>query len=179
MIATVALRAPARRLGQQRERRLGIGAIRARRARVDRALEMRAELGQRRGDLAHGLVHRAPDVLARALGLGRGGPVAAAETDRAGQLAGDEVELLLGARRALVIRPVTGLLELLAQLVHARPIGRLGLRVQRRARTGRVVGPQLARARGAAPPRAGAPLAAATSSSTWISAPGCSSSTAR
>ena len=91
----------------------------------------------------------APDVLARALGLGCGGPVAAAKTDRAGQLAGDEVELLLGPHRALVIRPVTGLVEFLSQLIDARSIGGLGLRVQRRARTSRVVRPQLG-SRGAA-----------------------------
>ena len=88
-------------------------------------------------------MHPAPDVLARALGLGCGGPVAAAKPDRAGQLAGDEVELLLGSRRALVVGPVTGLLKLLAQLIHARPVGRLGPRVQRRACAGRIIGPQL------------------------------------
>ncbi len=100
---------------------------------------------------------------------------------RAGQLAGDEVELLLGARRALVVGPVTGLLELLAQLDRrapdrppwpARP-------APRPHRPRRRPSARLRASACAAPPRAGAPVAAATSSSTCISAPGCSSSTAR
>jgi hypothetical protein len=141
---------------------------------------MRAELGKRRGDLAYGLVQRTPDVLPRALSLGRGRAVAAAETDRARQFTGDEVELLLGPHRALVIRPVARLLELLAQVGDARTIGRLGPRVEGCARTGRVVCSQFGCApASAAPSRAAAPSTAATSSSTWISTPGCSSSAAR
>ncbi len=86
------------------------------------ALEMRAELGQRGNDLAHGLVNRAPHVLARALGLRRHRAVPAAQADRAGQLVRDEIQFVLGTCRALVIRPVARLLELRAQLLHPRPV---------------------------------------------------------
>ena len=104
---------------------------------------MRAELRQRRRDLAHSLVDRASHVLARALGWGCRGAVAAAEADRAGQLARDEVQLLLGPRRALVVRPVARLVELLAQRLNASPIGGLGLRIEPRTCTGRIVRRQL------------------------------------
>ena len=83
---------------------------------------MRAELGQRGHDLAHSLMNRAPHVLARALGLRRHRAVPPAQADRAGQLVRDEIQLVPGTCRALVIRPVAGLLELRAQLLHPRPV---------------------------------------------------------
>ena len=107
-------------LREQRDGRLGVGAVRAEGAGPDRALEMGAELRQRRRDLAHRLVHRAPHVLARALRLRRRGPVAPAEPYRPGQLARDEVQLLARACGALVVRPLAGLVDLLAQLLDAR-----------------------------------------------------------
>jgi hypothetical protein len=110
---------------------------------MDGALEMRAELGERRGDPTDGVVDRAPHVLTRALGLGCCGSVATAESDRPGELLRDEVELLLRARRPLPVGPVPGLLDLLAQLLDARPVRRLGLGVEGRPGTCGVVRPQL------------------------------------
>ena len=104
---------------------------------------MRAELGQHGNDLAHGLMNRAPHVLARPLGLRRDRAVTAAQAERAGQLVRDEIQLLLGARRALVVRPVARLLELRAQLLHPRPIRGLRLRVEPGADAAGVVRRQL------------------------------------
>ena len=110
---------------------------------MDGTLEMRAEFGKCRGDPTHHFVDRAPDVLAGPFGLGCHRPIATAKTQRPGQLARDEVELLLRPRRPLQVRPGAGLFQLLAQFLNTRSIRRFGVCVQGRSCTSGVVRTQV------------------------------------
>src|SRR4051794_5449922 len=85
------------------------------------------------GDPADDALHRARDVPPRAVGVGGGARVAPAEPDRARQLARDERHLLAGARGALGIVELLGLLDLVPEVLEARAVLALGLRVEQRA----------------------------------------------
>src|SRR4051812_17984210 len=87
-------------------------------------------LGGDRGDAA---LPRARHFPPRALGVRGGAPVAPAEPDRARQLARDERHLLAGARGALGIVELLGLLDLVPEVLEARAVLALGLRVEQRA----------------------------------------------
>src|SRR4051812_28879911 len=100
---------------------------------VDGRLELAAEALVLGGDRAEAAFPRARDVPPRALGVGGGAPVAPAEPDRARQLARDERHLLAGARGALEIVELLGLLDLVPEVLEARAVLALGLRVEQRA----------------------------------------------
>src|SRR3954468_10509824 len=118
---------------------------------VDGRLELAGEALVLGGDPADDALHRARDRHPRPLGVCGAAPVAPAEPDRARQLARDERHLLAGARGALGIVELLGLLDLGPEVLEARPVLALGLRVEQRAgvAVARAAGLDVAVARGA------------------------------
>src|SRR6476659_6206466 len=110
-----------------------IGLVAAEVAGVDRRLELATEALVLGGDAADDALDRARHVHPRTLGVRRGLAVAAAETDRARELARDELHLLAGTGGALGVVEVLGLLDLRAQVLEAGAVLALGLRVEQRA----------------------------------------------
>src|SRR6478735_1325588 len=110
-----------------------IGLVAAEVAGVDRRLELATEALVLGGDAADDALDRARHVHPRTLGVRRGLAVAAAEADRARELARDELHLLARTGGALGVVEVLGLLDLRAQVLEARAVLALGLRVEQRA----------------------------------------------
>src|SRR4051812_33229466 len=100
---------------------------------VDGRLELAAEALVLGGDPGDAALHRAGHVHPRALGVRGGAPVAPAEPDRARQLARDERHLLASARGALGVVELLGLLDIGPEVLEARAVLALGLRVEHRA----------------------------------------------
>src|SRR4051812_18479274 len=116
------------------DRMARIGLVAAEVAGVDGGLELAPEALVLRGDAADDALHGARHVDPGALGVRGGLAVAPAEADGARQLTGDEVHLLAGARDALGVVERLGLLDLGAEVLEARAVLALGLRVEQRAR---------------------------------------------
>src|SRR5262245_17127590 len=93
-----------------------VGLVHAEVACPHRGREVLAERRTAGGDLLHHRADRPAHVDARALGCRSGGAAAPAEPDRTRELVGEEVDLLLRARRALDVAPPLRLLELVAQV---------------------------------------------------------------
>src|SRR3954466_8668411 len=100
---------------------------------VNGRLELATEALVLGGDPADDALHRPGHGDPRALGVRGGAPVAAAEPDRARQLARDERHLLAGARGALGVVELLGLLDLVPEVLEARAVLALGLGVEQRA----------------------------------------------
>src|SRR3954451_5710421 len=100
---------------------------------VDGRLELAAEALVLGGDPADDALHRARDVHPRALGVRGGGPGAPAPPRPARPLARGGSPLLAGARGALGIVELLGLLDLVPEVLEARAVLALGLRVEQRA----------------------------------------------
>src|SRR3954452_19211140 len=116
-----------------RDRVARVGLVAAEVAGVDGRLELAPErlvLGRDAPDHA---LHGARDVHPRALGVRGRLAVAAAEADRARQLARDELHLLAGAGGALGVVERLRLLDLGAEVLEAAAVLALGLRVEQRA----------------------------------------------
>src|SRR6185295_5542874 len=110
-----------------------IGLVAAEVAGVDRRLELAAEALVLGGDAADDALDGARHVHPGALGVRRGLAVAAAEADCAGELARDELHLLARPGGALGVVEVLGLLDLRPQVLEARAVLALRLRVEQRA----------------------------------------------
>src|SRR5919197_944963 len=111
-----------------------VGVVGAERAGAHRRLELAPQSRVLVGDAPHLAAQRAGEVDTRPLGRRRGRPVAPAEADGRRQLVGDELHLLARPRRALGVVEGLGLLDLRAQVLQARAVLALGLRVEDRAR---------------------------------------------
>src|SRR4029077_9561851 len=90
--------------------------VRAEVARPHRGREVLAQRGAAGCDLLHHRADRAAHVDARALGGRPAGAAPPAQADGAGELVGEEVDLLLRASRALEVAPPLRLLELVTQV---------------------------------------------------------------
>src|SRR5512133_89079 len=108
-----------------------VGLVDAERAGAHGRLELVPQVRVLVGDAPDLAAQRARDVDARALGRRRGRPVAPAEADGRRQLLGDELHLLARPRGALGVVERLGLLDLGAQVLQARAVLGLRLRVER------------------------------------------------
>src|SRR3954462_6123990 len=116
-----------------RDRMARVGLVAAEVAGVNGLRERapdRRVLGREAPDHA---LHGARDVHPRALGVRGRLAVAAAEADRARQLARDELHLLAGAGGALGVVERLGLLDLGAEVLQPAAVLALGLRIEQRA----------------------------------------------
>src|SRR6187200_2001994 len=108
-----------------RDRPPGVGLVAAEGAGVHGRGQLAPEARVLVLDARDRLLQRAGDVHAGALRVRGGPPVASAEADGGGELAGDEVHLLSRPRRALGVVEGLGLLDLLLEVLHARAVGGL------------------------------------------------------
>src|SRR4051812_47052161 len=99
-----------------------IGLVAAEVAGVHRRLELAPEALVLGGDAPDDALDGARHVHPRALRVRGGAAVAAAEADRARQLAGDELHLFAGAGRALRVVERLGLLDLRPQVLEAAAV---------------------------------------------------------
>src|SRR4029077_17107978 len=120
--------------------RARIGHVGAERPGPDRALQVARQVRTALAEAVEDHLDGAGHVLARALRGGRRSPIAAAESHRAGDLAGEESHLLLETRHLLRHPPSACPLELVVELAQALAVHGLRLGVEELSRITQVAG---------------------------------------